>query len=243
MTIEDYRAYALASKFHPNLEKYRGIYTNKSIVIIGGGSSLKHYKPLKDCIHIGVNRAYMLDNIHFDYLFAQDKFPREEEIEGFINYKPEECIKFLGLQTITRDYRIRPSTIARIKNKEIYVLNNRRPKDTFVPIDITAEPFAFYAGTVFGALQFALLTNAKNIYLVGFDCNISHAFEQNKNAWDLTIQLKYWKQFKEYKYSFFEHNNIISINPVNLKGMFEDIYTQSFINENPELQKENIEIL
>ena len=184
----------------------------------------------------------MLNNIKFNYLFAQDDFPEKDHLEGFINYYPDNCTKFLGLHTVTRSFRIRNSTIARIKNKEIYVLNNKRPDKTFIPIDITGEPFAFYRGTVFAVLQFAFLTNAKNVYLVGFDCTSSgHAFKNWHE--DLTYQLSYWKQFKQYKDMFFETTEIISVNPVNLKGMFKDVYTQKFVNENKININDNIEIL
>ena len=44
VTLDDLRAYSLASKFHPNLEKYRGIYTGKSVVVVGGGATVKYYK-------------------------------------------------------------------------------------------------------------------------------------------------------------------------------------------------------
>ena len=197
-TIEDLRAYTLAANFHPKLEKYRGIYTGKSVVIVGGGPSLKYYEPIKDAIHIGINRAYMLDNIDFDYLFAQDNFPEQDDLENFINYRPNDCIKFLGLHSITREFKFRASTIARIKKKEFYVLNNRRPNRTYIPIDITVEPFAFYSGTVFAALQFVLLTNAEKIYIAGFDCNIGHAFRKDPRTWDLTNQYEDWQQFKKY---------------------------------------------
>ena len=243
VSLYDLRSYSLASKINPNLEKYRGIYTNKSVVIIGGGGSIKYYEYLKDLIHVGINRAYKLENIDFKYLFAQDDFEGKEDKEGFINYKPDTCIKFLGLHTLNRIHRIRPETIARIKNKELYVLNNRRPQKTFYPIDITVEPFVFYAGTVFAVLQFLLLTNAKNIYLVGFDCDVSHSFKKDKTKHDLRSQFKYWCQFAEYKKLYWEDTNIISINPVNLKGLFKDVYTQSYVDAHSELQKENVEIL
>lgn len=236
VTLDDLRAYSLASKFHPNLEKYRGIYTGKSVVVVGGGATVKYYKnPMPDAVHIGVNRAYELKHINFDYLFAQDNFPNKENIEEFINYRPDTCIKFLGLHSRNMNFRIRPSTIARIKNKEIYVLNCRRPKKTFYPIDITAEPFVYFCGTIFAVLQFLLLTNAEKIYLVGFDCNVSHAFTSNLKEQDLRIQYPYWYQFTQYKNMYFENTRIISVNPVALKGLFKDIYTQNYIDEHPEL--------
>ena len=89
-TIEDLRTYIMASQVNSKLEKYRGCFTDKNVVIIGGGPSLKYLDTLpKNAIKIGINRAYQIKNIEFDYLFAQDHFREEKDIEGFIDYRKE----------------------------------------------------------------------------------------------------------------------------------------------------------
>lgn len=243
-TVEDLRAYTLAHQINSNLAKYRGAFTGKDVLIVGGGSSLKYLDKLpKDTIKIGINRAFLLEQIKFDYLFAQDNFPEEENIEKFIYYKEDTCKKFLGIHPYIADFSIKNSTICRIKNKELYVLNNRRPNNSLLPKDISIEPFARYNGTVFSVLQFVLYANARRIYLAGFDCNVSHMFTKNKIELDLTVQNKYWHEFKKYSNTIYENCELISINPVNLKGLFNDVYTQSYVDAHPELKNENIEIL
>ena len=57
------------------------------------------------------------------------------------------------------------------------------------------------------------------------------------------MQKKYWiraKQILEYRYP---KTKVISINPVGLRGLFKDVYTQSYVDAHPELKNENIEIL
>ena len=80
--------------------------------------------------------------------------------------------------------------------------------------------FGDYGGTAFSALQWIMFTNPKKLYLVGCDC--SGAYKD--------FHLYSWVKFKE----FVSHNNpdleIISVNPVSLKGFFKDIYTTDFIN-------------
>lgn len=244
LLINDLRAYILAQQINSGLAKYRGAFTDKDILIVGGGGSLKYFDKLpNNTINIGINHAFKLEHINFDYLFAQDDFPDKQNVEDFIKYKQDTCIKVLGIHPYISNLSIKNSTISRIKNKELYVLNNRRPSKALLPINISVEPFARYNGTVFAVLQFALFANAKRIYLAGFDCNISHMFHKEKEYLNLTQQFKYWKQFKEYKDVLYDNCEIISINPVGLKGLFKDVYTQSYVNEHPELLKENVEII
>lgn len=245
LTIEDLRCYAMAAQVNSKLEKYRGVFAGKDVLIVGGGPSLRYLNVLpKDTIKIGINRAYQMKNIKFDYLFAQDKFKKQEDIDGFVEYKSEECTKFIGLHTKQNLIRIRQSTISKIKKRELYVLNNKRPYDTLTPIDISMEPFAWYSGTVFAALQFCLFANAKRIYLAGFDCsNNGHAFSDNIVEYKQAHQYEYWEYFKIFKDTYFEDTELISINPINLKNLFKNTYTPQYIENNPDIIREQIEIL
>ena len=245
LTIEDLRCYAMAAQVNSKLEKYRGVFAGKDVLIVGGGPSLRYLNVLpKDTIKIGINRAYQMKNIKFDYLFAQDKFKKQEDIDGFVEYKSEECTKFIGLHTKQNLIRIRQSTISKIKKRELYVLNNKRPYDTLTPIDISMEPFAWYSGTVFAALQFCLFANAKRIYLAGFDCsNNGHAFSDNIVEYKQAHQYEYWEYFKNFKDTYFEDTELISINPINLKNLFKNTYTSQYIENNPDIIREQIEIL
>lgn len=245
LTIEDLRCYAMAAQVNSKLEKYRGVFAGKDVLIVGGGPSLRYLNVLpKDTIKIGINRAYQMKNIKFDYLFAQDKFKKQEDIDGFVEYKSEECTKFIGLHTKQNLIRIRQSTISKIKKRELYVLNNKRPYDTLTPIDISIEPFAWYSGTVFAALQFCLFANAKRIYLAGFDCsNNGHAFSDNIVEYKQAHQYEYWEYFKIFKDTYFEDTELISINPINLKNLFKNTYTPQYIENNPDIIREQIEIL
>ena len=56
--------------------------------------------------------------------------------------------------------------------------------------------------------------------------------------------IKYgWKKIKEYRDSKYPDIEIISVNPVGLKGLFTDVYTKSYVDEHPELLKENVKIM
>ena len=94
-------------------------------------------------------------------------------------------------------------------------------------------------------MQFALFTNPKRIYLVGCDCSIGHfhAEAQNGHGADLSGIKEAWIKLNKYILNYNYKTEIISVNPVGLKGMFKDVYTQSYVDAHPELLNEDIEIL
>lgn len=219
--------------------KYKNIYKDKEIVIVGCGPTTKYFEPLNDKIYIGINRAYKLKNIKLNFLFAQDWLDEDDMIEAN-NYNKNYCKKFYGILSDSVSKKVFP----RIKkipkyhridaNSYNYILNNYTAKN--FEIDIAKKPISDLHGTVFSAMQFALYTNPKTIYLVGCDCTTGHFHKEQKNNpnADLSSHSHIWKQLKQHSEKYNPNTKIISINPVGLKGLFEDIYTQSYIKNNPE---------
>ena len=81
-------------------------------------------------------------------------------------------------------------------------------------------------GTVFSALQFALFTEPKTIYLVGCDCTDSGYFKKagkgiKQNLLEKTEYL--WHEAKYFINQYYPDTEIVSVNPVKLKGLFRDI--------------------
>jgi len=87
-------------------------------------------------------------------------------------------------------------------------------------------------------MQFILFTNPKKIYLVGIDCTSGknrhfsglspdNLLLRNENI-EIVCQnsIEEWKQLKEFVSIYYPEIEIISVNPVNLKGIFKDIYTK-----------------
>jgi len=84
-----------------------------------------------------------------------------------------------------------------------------------------------FGSVVFGALHFAIYTGATKIYLVGIDNSLNGYFtEQYKQRFLQTNEIysgfQKVRRFMSAKHPSVE---IISINPVGLKGLFNDIYT------------------
>ena len=136
-------------------------------------------------------------------MFAQDYFPIKEDREGFIQYNQDSCTKFIAYITAPNtNFHYRLNDLRRIKNYERYILGPERMGE--IPIDIALEPVADLCGTVFSAIQFALFGGASKIFLVGFDCNISHFFEKDVNSMNLSGQYPSWLRIKDFQEDYFE---------------------------------------
>lgn len=222
-------------------EKYRNSLVNQDVVLVGCGPSIEYYKPIPNAVHVGVNRAFKKDNIKFDFIFAQDEFP--EGMEEFNNYP---CDKFYGWLPNERAkevsnivQRIFPHNFAHPGIHKYIIEDIANGHWAF---DLTTEPFGDFQGCCFSALQFICFCNPKRIYFVGCDCSSSQNKNLQVNNADLTIQLKSWQLFKNNISPKYPQTEIISVNPVGLKGLFRDVYTKEYLKDHPEIEQD-VEIL
>lgn len=203
----------------------------EELVIFATGPSANNYIPIKNAIHIGVNRAFQMNKVDFDYYFIQDYSGKTKEyIDELDTYRYNKCTKFYGLTTewIYEPNRTIPETHAIKANALRY-----RTDWSNVPFfksefayDISTQPLGCFGSVVFPALQFALWTCPKKIYLVGCDCSLSgYAYnEKEKNYLIPNELINAYKSFRNFAQKYYPDIEIISINPVGLKGIFTDIY-------------------
>ena len=79
---------------------------------------------------------------------------------------------------------------------------------------------------------------------MGCDANLNGYFGGvNKNKLCLDNVIHGWKKFKEFAETWYLETEIISINPVGLRGLFHDVYTESYLNKHPEIAETKPEIL
>ena len=98
--------------------------------------------------------------------------------------------------------------------------------------DLETQPLGNFGSIAFPAMQFVLYTQPKKIYIVGCDSAPTGHFsgeelESNKRALKDNTYLKIinqWKELKNFASFNYPDIEIISINPVGLKGIFEDMY-------------------
>ena len=211
--------------------RFKGIHQGKDIVIVASGVTADKYYPKKDAIHIGVNRSFQIGNyrIPMDYVFIQDFSGKTPEyIDDLDNYRPGKCQKFYGLTTEYDNIhnRVIPESHV-IKAKALRYRTDWANIDGFEPQfthDISTQPLGCFGSIVFPALQFALWTYPKRIYLVGCDCTTAgYAYDKkDKNFLKPDKMLKGYTEFKKFVNKYYPDVEIISINPVGLKGMFKD---------------------
>lgn len=222
-----------AQSLHPKtFGKYKNAFAGRDVVLVCTGPTAKNYKPIKDAVHVGVNGAIYLENVKLDYLFMQDYTIKQKNnstlnIDG-LNYQGNHCKKFFGiipdnrLEVVKKDILRIPLMYTYSKQVSQYII-----EDIFyhnIASDLSREPVGDFAGTPFSALQFILYAHPKRLFLVGWDCSSGYAYNKqnaiNPANYQADILKNTFLPFINLNYPDIE---IISINPVGLKGVFEDM--------------------
>ena len=226
--------------------KYKGINKGKTVVVVGTGPTFDYYEPIKNAVHMGLNNALFRDDIKFDYFFVADYEDKEYFDRVFsIGY---DFKKFFGINyyKYNQKYGLIPDYLRERDGVEAYYVEGynyetkgqRYEKDRkFVfPIDLSVSPFKSYGTSLYCVFQFALWTHPNKIYLVGADCSgISHAgkigykkINYNDISFDFRHYIRGWRKLKDFAEANYPDVEVISINPVGLKGIFKDEYTDSY---------------
>lgn len=216
----------------------KNIMNGKDVAVCGGGPTLKDYKPIGEVHHIALNRALLNHNVKYEYFIADDwdgVYFFKDELEKY------NCIKFFGHQINGNYIRQIPESF-RIKcgasryYTDSYIVTNGF--DSRFICDIDKAAIGNMPNIALSAMQIALFMNPRRIYLVGCDASQGH-YVQPKDlseedikrhekdlmmavSSDRTIQK--WCELKEFATAFYPDTEIISINPVGLKGIFKDEY-------------------
>lgn len=222
---------------------YKNKYDGKSIVVCGAGPSLNYYEPIQDAVHIALNRAFLFEPVDFDYVFCSDFRGIKHISEELKNYQGKNCVKFFGLANnwevgeIPEDYVIACNGIRFSGGPWLGENEN-------FEVDISTYGLRHWPGTVFRAIQFAMYTHPAKLYLVGCDSTNNGHFNNlnlnNVEAESIDASLKdfvnpeigvaeCWLKFKNFAKLYYPDTEIISINPIGLKGLFKDVYSESYL--------------
>ena len=221
---------------------YRNHFLGKKIVILAGGSSAKYYSPIQDAIHIGLNFAWQREDISLDYLFTQDRW--QNELSGLKMEDGFDKIRhkvFVGkcIDSYPRPNYPENVTIKRKNVLRYYLDECPPPLNQVIHQDLCCHPIRCFGSTSFAALHFALFTYPKEIYLVGFDtASLGNHFykhpdprysETGRNSTPSLSAMKVgYAKIKMFARQYYPDTNIISVNPIGLKGLFQDFYTDEF---------------
>lgn len=222
-----------ASRLHPEtFGKYKNAFAGRDVVLIAGGNSVNKFKPIKNAIYVGVNRAYKFDKVKLDYLFASD-YRGFTDIEDIAKI-PYPVEKFYGIlphdmfRDGDRSILIPESVALRHGAHRFYIKDNA---DHNVPVDeltitydIATFPLTCYSSIVTPAMQFILYGNPRRIYLVGCDCNLEpHFYNKKKSTLYLPGIMDGWEKIRDFAHDYYPETEIISVNPIGLRGMFKDL--------------------
>ena len=252
ITARDISDALMVQKLHSKtFPQFKNIHQNDTINIFGGGQSVKYYNyENRTGINIALNHMIFLDNINFSYLFNWDyKGTRQKEPKYFEKLKRyKDCKKFLG-RFLYSNYEEYPDTLNNTENnvyrfyaKARVTLPGYNYADDF-HYDIETYPLTDFMSVSFAAIQFALYTHPQKVYLIGLDTSQTGHFMGYDNKYHIKEMLTGYKKLKKFVGIYYPDIEIISVNPVGLKGLFKDVYTQSYVEAHPELKNENIEIL
>ena len=226
--------FALHQKTFP---QFKNKHLQEDIYILATGKTASKFvnsvKVIgKPGIVIGVNRAFQLD-VECDYMFIQDYSGKTKEyIDELDEYRPSKCQKFYGLtnEWIYDTERTIPEYHA-IKANALRYRTDWSNISGFEPqfaYDLSSTPLGCFGSITMPALQFALWTHPKRIFLVGCDCTTDgYAYDTNyKNELYPNRLIPAYNKFKLFANKYYPDIEICSLNPVGLKGIFKDFYTE-----------------
>lgn len=114
-----------------------------------------------------------------------------------------------------------------------YFVNVQRDQTLYK--DICCHGLADMGSVSFPAIHFALFTYPKEIYLVGCDTSRTRHFYDDpkkvpadKSMFNTAKMKVGYARMKMFAKQFYPDTEIISLNPVGLKGLFRDIYTDDY---------------
>jgi hypothetical protein len=71
-------------------------------------------------------------------------------------------------------------------------------------------------------MQFILYTHPEQIFLLGCDCSLNGHFYDQKQSLEVGPVIENWKRLKRFAQTYYPDTRIISVNPIGLKGVFEE---------------------
>lgn len=214
------------------LPPFKNIYKDKDIVICGSGPTLNKYIQIPNAIHMGLNCTFRNPNLKLDYLFAWDYANlKRNDPTFFDDLKKYDCKKFFGCFLHDNIGQVPQCIVEDLNAYQLYSSARfgfcQDPIDPTIHYDIEVSPLMDFMSVAFFAFHFALYTRPKRIFLVGIDNSLNGYFdEKTKQKFLLTNKiLEGWKKVKKFMSLYYPDIEVISVNPVGLKGLFKDIYT------------------
>lgn len=156
--------------------EFKGAAAGRAVVVVARGDDGGGFVPVEGAVHIGVNDAFRLNSVSFDFMFVQDASRARSFLAELSAYRPDDCIKFYGLKREldeTSDALVSESEALKARARRYRTIWWPQEEDTVLkerfPVDLRFGPLASFGSDVLPALQFALWMEPQRIYLVGSD--------------------------------------------------------------------------
>lgn len=211
----------------------------RAVVICGAGPTLQEYQPIEGAIHIALNRAFLYPKVAFDFIFSQDFDGIKMVQQELVEYKGNNCIKMLGKgnggsKEIPESLALKCNAL-RFATDAYMIKSGWNSK--FI-VDIDARPIGGMPNVGLSVMQFALYMNPSVIYLVGCDMSGGHFVNKNQSEKEIKAEkqeleecwgkndklIEKWKECKAFANRNYPDTRIVSVNPVGLRGIFDDVY-------------------
>jgi hypothetical protein len=232
------------SKHNKDFIRFKNIHSGRDSIVFCTGPTLNkfNFKSFpKDTINVGVNKIYKSEHISkvLDYYFFGSHYhidtPHRNGIHSLRESNPSAMFlsstftaKFGdGRETGLGNINKRASDMIGALPFEVGAPNSGPGLDWVKEID----KHPFYGGSIaFPAVQFLLYTGVKRIYLVGCDLGNSNVHFHNsdkptqRNDGASSFYLSGWKKLPNFLKNNYPNTEVITVNPVGLKGIFGEIY-------------------
>lgn len=227
--------------------QFKNSNKGKAIAILATGPTLNYAPELLSVKTICCNRSFEFlqeKGLEPDYIFVQD-YPAvriffhellKQRSKIFIGQYPGRFVNTMSTPEYLRDQ----------ENVYNYYTSGGRTYFTDIRPDIECNTLSDHGTIVHPALHFALYTNPDKIFLIGCDTSRSGYFNKNLVQGTMNVDnlIVGYKKFKEFSNWHYPNTKIISINPIGLKGLFdEDQYTQKYLEQHAELDSSDFKII
>lgn len=228
----------LANEIHEthmaSFSEFKACHHGRTVAVVGAGPTLNYYTQVKGVPHIGVNGSFRSEQLKLEYYFLY------HYSAGFC----EDLKNFSFVKFFAYGDDVFPECVVEENHARRFFLSHLRRK---FDANIEYCPMAGgFFSIIFSALQFALYTRPKRILLVGCDCSdVGHFYDEESDDYTINIPeiLDGYRCFKKFIALHYPDTEVISVNPVGLKGIFRDVYTESYLDAHPELNRAQCELL
>ncbi len=244
----------ICAENNKNLSRFKNSCQGKTVVLCGAGGTLNFYDPIKGAVHFGISRAFLQDKLRFDYLYMGDWRGIDHIQDELCAYKGNNCVKFFFNGSPTDPTSIIPeSYIIECGGTRVYT--NAVLYDTFEEVytnsrfalDPSTMPVGNFGNSALPSMQLILYMNPRKIYIVGVDYRGQHfhkggrtddqermVSQEGEDGWNRdgemeSVLFSHWVRLKEFASVHYPDTEIISLNPLGLKGLFTDEYTGKFL--------------